>query len=96
MLVSAEPVVGVASRYCNHDFLYNDTFECCENSNSITIHPDDMELSDAFYVYGATDITIQQRWINPPEEHFHVDLGLALSGPNDHLQFHVCSYNGNL
>ena len=47
--------------------------------------------TDFFFVFGTVNVSVQQEWLSPTEQHYHTDLGLYIDkiNPSDHY-FKVC------
>ncbi len=91
-LLNAEAVIGLQSSYCSLEFSFNDSLECCENKNSISLGKGEFEVPLIFHALGTTNVTLQQSWITPSDEHYPLDLGLALEDPISTIDrtFFVC------
>ena len=80
MILFAEPAIGLdPDAYCGQGFFPNHALQCCENTMSLVVS--EPLVPARFYVFGTTNVTLQQSWITSADQHYPTDLGLALDNP---------------
>ena len=70
----AEVAIGIHGDQCNVHFTWDKSNNCCSTGTGqdVVLDGDNSDAgSDFFFVYGTVNVSVQQKWLSPTEQHYH-------------------------